>query len=268
MALMQIQFYSESLKRRVPMTVILPIEKVTEDKEGFRFKTLYLLHGLKRDHTDWLAYTRIQEWAEQRKLTVVMPYGDNSFYVDLDIPNHAFGEFVGREVVEFTRTIFPLSHRREDTFLAGISMGGFGALRNGLKYHETFGYVAGLSAAIHIFELPVGHPDRHLVFQEDQVMGDLEKSRLTDRNPRVAMQLLQEKVKQDPTVQYPKVYMLCGLQDSLLTANRSFRDFLLESGAEVTYKEADGGHVFDFWNLWLPDMLDWLPLEAHKEGSI
>ena len=153
MALMQMEFKSETLKRTVSMNVILPIER-------FRgpFPTLYLLHGLTDNYNGWLSYTRIRLWAEESGLAVVMPSGENSFYMDILVKDGClgdFGEYIGRELVDVTREMFPLSHKREDTFLAGLSMGGFGACRNGLKYCETFGKVAILSGALHFYEYPV-----------------------------------------------------------------------------------------------------------------
>ena len=92
--------------------------------------------------------TRIQAWAEANDLAVIMPSGENRFYLDDEKSGELYGEFIGKELVEFTRKLFPLSDKREDTFIAGLSMGGYGAIRNGLKYAENFGCVIGLSAAL------------------------------------------------------------------------------------------------------------------------
>ena len=143
--------------------------------ESKPYKTLYLLHGLLGNCTDWVMNTNIQRLAEDRNLAVVMPSGENSFYVNQILPNNDFGEYIGRELVEMTRRMFPLSHKREDTFIAGLSMGGFGALRNGLKYHETFGYIAVLSGALQIFEMSSEAPG-HDLFHEDAVFGDLSQA--------------------------------------------------------------------------------------------
>ena len=70
------------------------------------------------------------------------------FYMDHPNANENYSEFIGKELVKITRRMFPLSHKKEDTFIAGLSMGGYGAIRNGLKYHDTFGYIAGLSSAM------------------------------------------------------------------------------------------------------------------------
>lgn len=262
MAIIQVNFVSNTLKRTVPFMVILPIDKIYAPGEQStvpeKFKTLYLLHGLLGNYTDWTSNTRIQQWAEARNLAVVMPSGDNSFYVDQLTPNNDYGTFIGRELVEITRKMFPLSDKREDTFLAGLSMGGFGAIRNGLKYAETFGYVAGLSSALHFFEQP---QDFHSLLGEELVFGDLRAAAETDKNPRVALTQLRK--RNGPV---PQMYMSCGLQDGLLEASRSFRVYLQENGVEPVYEETDGHHDWDFWNDQIQKVLDWLPLDDAKQG--
>lgn len=100
------------------------------------------------NYTDWVTGTCIKRWAEEKNLAVVMPSGANMFYMDYPNANENYSEFIGKELVKITRRMFPLSHKKEDTFIAGLSMGGYGAIRNGLKYHDTFGYIAGLSSAM------------------------------------------------------------------------------------------------------------------------
>ena len=134
MAVFQVNFMAETLGRTVPLFAILPTDKsylpgMERREEGKPYKTLYLLHGIVGNYTDWIYGTRIQRWAEERDLAVVMPSGDNSMYLDHAVDR--YGEFIGKELVEFTRKTFPLSGKREDTYIGGLSMGGFGALRNG-----------------------------------------------------------------------------------------------------------------------------------------
>ena len=260
MALIQMQFLSTALKRTVPVTVIMPVDNTVFSLEKPQFPTLYLLHGLLGNHTDWVSNTRIQRWAEERGLAVVMPSGDNSFYIEQILPNQEYGKFIGQELVEITRRAFPLSQEREKTFLAGLSMGGFGAIRNGLKYADTFGYVAGLSSAVHIFEMAPDAPGRTL-FHEDLVFGNLEEAAKTDKNPRIA--LLQAISQGLPL---PKIYMSCGLQDNLLDSNRSLRDYFLEKNLSLTYQETEGKHNWDFWFDQIQSVLNWLPLSAPQLG--
>lgn len=269
MALLQVNMFSQTLKRTVPLQVVLPSDKVLSygrtQKENGPYKTLYLLHGLLGNHMDWVSNTNIQRLAEDRNLAVVMPAGENSFYIDQPIPNNDFGEYTGRELVELTRRMFPLSHRREDTFIAGLSMGGFGAIRNGLKYYDTFGYIAVLSGAVQIFELPLDSPGRSL-FQEDTCFGNLVDASLSDKNPRVAFQNLALKRESSPSLSFPEIYMACGSEDELCLVNRSLADFLKKGGAHVTYEEAPGGHNWTFWRSQIVKVLNWLPLDENIAG--
>lgn len=187
MARLIVDYMSAALKRTVTVSVLLPVDKIDSqkgymmsDKQGF--KTLYLLHGLLGNHADWINGTRIQTWAQEKNLAVIMPSGDNSFYVEQPGLDADYGEFIGRELVEMTRKMFPLSSRREDTFIGGLSMGGFGALRNGIKYADTFGYIAAVSSALSIFETHRGKGSR-VRFNEDRVFGGIENARNTDKNP-------------------------------------------------------------------------------------
>lgn len=270
MAILQVTFLSECLGRTVPLTVILPTDKMsmpgqTRIKRTEPFQTLYLLHGIVGSHGDWLYGTRIQRWAEERNLAVVMPSGDNMMY--LDNPVDKYGEYIGRELVEFTRSSFPLSHKREDTFIGGLSMGGFGALRNGLKYHETFGAIVALSAALVVDEkllIPVEHP----IFPSDRedyrrwVYGkDLQKTLVSDVNPSWQ---IGELVRQG--IQLPAIYMAVGQEDFLLENNRRFHGLLEELKVPHEYVEDPGAHEWDFWDSHIKAALDWLPLEQASVG--
>ena len=175
MASFLVNFTSQSLGRTVPVYVILPTDKMyfpgmPVRTQGKPYKTLYLLHGVLGNYTDWLHGTRIQRWAEENDLAVVMPSGDNAFYVDQPWNCNYYSKFIGEELVNFTRKSFPLSHNREDTYIAGLSMGGYGALHNGLKYHETFGYIAGLSAALVVNESMLTRPQEHMILLNPRLM--------------------------------------------------------------------------------------------------
>lgn len=269
MAIIQANIMSSSLARTVPIQVILPVDKLPlgsqEQTQSGKFKTMYLLHGLFGNYTDWVRNSNISRYAEAKDLAVVMPSGDNSFYVDGMLPNSRYGNFIGRELVEVTRKMFPLSEKREDTFIAGFSMGGFGAIRNGFCYADTFGYIAGLSSALNIFELPLGMPGRCLM-NEDAVFGDIPAASVTDKNPRVAVAHLKAAMGNDATLALPQVYMSVGSEDALIEPNRRFRDFLLSEGIEPTYEEAPGKHNWDFWDSQIKKVLDWLPLEDRPTG--
>ena len=270
MALLEVNFFSKALMRPVTMNVILPADKVFFEEETEEdnkpFKTLYLLHGVMGNYTDWVTGTCIKRWAEEKNLAVVMPSGANMFYMDHPDANENYSEFIGKELVKITRRMFPLSHKKEDTFIAGLSMGGYGAIRNGLKYHDTFGYIAGLSSAMILEKMNVADDSSPMFFERksflESVFGDLSKISDCEINPEWLARDMKEK-----GIPFPHLYLACGLDDPLLPPNRKFRDFMNELGADVTYEEGPGAHEWDFWNRYIKKVLDWLPLDKDsKEG--
>ena len=269
MALIQISYVSKALQRAVPLQVILPVDKFSADgtlRAPENFKTLYLLHGYLGNCTDWVSGTRIQRWAEERNLAVVMPSGDNAFYVDRPESGNCYGQFIGQELVEITRRMFPLSHKREDTFIGGLSMGGFGAVRNGLKYYDTFGAVISFSGVLQLFEAWAAAPaDADATFEE-AVFGPFGQAVRSDKNPSVLVRELAEQKRATPAMELPKLYICCGTEDSLLQHSRTFRDLLVRSGFDVTYEEGPGGHNWDFWDTYIKKVLDWLPLDSVSKG--
>lgn len=272
MATFLVNFVSQSLGRAVSLNVILPTDKMyfpgmPQREEGKPFKTLYLLHGVLGNYTDWLHGTRIQRWAEENDLAVVMPSGDNGFYVDQPWNCNMFSKFIGEELISFTRKTFPLSHKREDTYIGGLSMGGYGSLYNGLKYHDVFGAIVALSSALIVNESLLKRTEDAFIFIESKQYAtccfgqDLEAALKSDVNPKVLVdRLVKEKVE------IPDIFMACGLDDSLLPANEDFADYLKKKGVKVHFETAPGAHEWDFWDTYIKKGLDWLPLEKSGLG--
>ena len=269
MAFIQMNLLSQALMRTVPVNVILPVDKMVfpdmPKREEKPYKTLYLLHGVFGNYTDWVCGSRIQRFAEEHDLVVVMPSGDNAFYVDQPAGNNFYGEFIGKELVELTRKMFPLSHKREDTFIGGLSMGGFGALRNGLKYSDTFGCIVSLSGALHLEEMAARTKDAPFFLESksysEACFGDLSKVLESDKNPRWLVKELKKANKE-----LPRIYMACGDQDSLLPINQDMAVFLKAQGADVTFEVGPGSHEWDFWDTYIKKAIDWLPTEQSGLG--
>mgnify|MGYP004465458303 FL=1 len=268
MAIIEVNFISKCLMRTVTFNAIIPVDKFgpqTENAEQKPLKTLYLLHGIFGNYTDWVNGTRIQAWAEANDLAVIMPSGENRFYLDDEKSGELYGEFIGKELVEFTRKLFPLSDKREDTFIAGLSMGGYGAIRNGLKYAENFGCVIGLSAAlVHDTWKDADNSAPIFTFRRnyyEAIFGEYDKVKGSDKDPKALLLKLKEEGRP-----VPKMYLCCGTEDNLVTANRDFRDFLNENGVDLTYVEGPGKHDWVFWDTYIKKVLDWLPLNRTGAG--
>jgi len=265
MALLQVNFLAESLMRTVTAQVILPVDRIpmpgAPKPLQTPFKTLYLLHGIFGNYTDWVSGTGIQRWAEDRNLAVVMPSGDNSFYLDQGSGADNYGAFVGEELPDVTRRMFHLSDKREDTFIGGLSMGGYGAIRNGLKYWKNFSRVVAFSSALAFWDMVrEGEDDGFILTSEKYAQsrfGDLNRVRGTDMDPYALVETLRAQ-----NADIPKFYLGCGTEDGLLAANDKFAGFLRSRGVDVTFETAAGAHEWPYWHRALERALGWLPLDT------
>lgn len=264
MALVQVNFISKMLSRTVTFNAIIPLDKISfweeEVVEAKPLKTLYLLHGAFGNYTDYLSGTRIQRWAEEHNLAVIMPSGENQFYVDKPSRGENYGAYVADELVEFTRKMFPLSHKKEDTFIAGLSMGGYGALINGLKYHETFSHIGAFSPGLMIDDIAsrselLSVTGWSLDFYEN-AFGGIDTIKNSDKDYYYLIDQLIENKKE-----IPKIYLPIGTDDFLLESVRGFKSFVDKREVPLTYIEDDGGYEWDFWDKYVKNFLEWLPLE-------
>ncbi len=269
MALIHVDFFSNSLMRTVPIKVILPTdkhlgngEKISKEKK--LFKTLYLLHGVFGSDIDWISGTRVQAWAESYNLAVVMPAGENKFYVDNNASGDNFSKFIGEELVDFTRATFPLSEKREDTFIGGLSMGGYGALINGLKYYQTFGRICAFSSALVIEKYKNADNSAEELIDKrsfyESFWGPFDALEGSDKD----YYALADKTAENG--ECPEIYAACGKQDMLLGYNQKFICHLKEKGYLVTYEEWEGGHDWFFWDQCIKRVMEWLPLGKAEMG--
>jgi putative tributyrin esterase len=245
MALFQCQFFSQSLEISASMNVILPQQK------GRLFPTLYLLHGLSDDHTAWCRQTSIERYALARGIAVVMPAANRSFYANM---NHGakYWTFISEELPELARSFFPLSPLREHNFVAGLSMGGYGAMKLGLSFPDRFAAAASLSGALDVSRLRADNfgGEMDFVFSDSSpVPGSADLFSLT------------QQIAGKPTV--PMLYQCCGTEDFLYEDNIRFRDHCRNLGLPLTYEEEPGDHEWGYWDRKIARVLDWLPLPGN-----
>jgi S-formylglutathione hydrolase FrmB len=252
MAVTQVNFASDTLHHDATYWAVVPVENRERP-----LRTLYLLHGIGGDETQWLFRSRIVSVAEAHGVAVVMPAGGHSFYVDRPSAFEWVGEYIGRELVAHSRSLFPLSTAREDTWIGGLSMGGYGAIRNGLKYHDTFGAVAALSSALVSYWASDAPEEAEWPFARrayvTSVFGD--PAGLVGSENDV--EALAERFR-GSAGQAPRLYLTCGTEDSLVAVNRRYRDHLTKVGIDHTYVEGPGQHDWTFWDSAIVDALKWL----------
>ncbi|MFC0506944.1 alpha/beta hydrolase [Micromonospora costi] len=258
MALMRVDFYSEALTLSTSMTVILP--QRTSSQIGMAGgatagdpPVLYLLHGLTDDDTIWLRRTAIERYVAPLGLAVVMPQVGRSFYTD-ETHGNRYWTFLSAELPELCRSFFRLSDRREDTFVAGLSMGGYGAVKWALREPERFAAAASLSGALDLAhraqhrDHPVDPAVWHTVFGDRAVAGtDDDTVALLDRASGENR---------------PALYVACGTEDFLYEDNLRFVAAARERGVPLTVDFSPGAHDWAYWDAKIRDVLAWLPLPA------
>lgn len=259
MALIECKFYSEVLGLSTSMTVILPQKTTTQIgmsnvSRGELHPTLYLLHGLSDDDSIWLRRTSIERYVAEMGIAVVMPQVHRSFYTDM-AEGGRYWTFISEELPALARSFFPLSPKREDTFVAGLSMGGYGAIKLGLRKPETFAAAASLSGALdmaHHF-LNWGDPTVRSV-EYDRIFGTGDISGTSDDLLWLLEELERSKGPQ------PLLYQCCGTEDFLYEDNQRFREKCGETSLSLTYEEGPGGHEWGYWDTQIRNVLAWLPL--------
>src|SRR5215216_5844853 len=154
MILNEVNFFPETLGLRSTMYVLLPQRALAEmkSKRTPKYRTLYLLHGHSDDHTAWMRWSSIEKYVEGLNLAVVMPAVHLSFYNDMAYGG-AYWQFISEEVPTLVRDTFALSADRENNFVAGLSMGGYGAFKLALTHPKRFAAAASLSGAVDLSEI-------------------------------------------------------------------------------------------------------------------
>jgi putative tributyrin esterase len=241
---------SYTLKRTVDITVVVPTPTIPESL-GFteikpvhtpkeKYPVLYLLHGFGNNHATWSGYSNVELFAEERNIAVVMISGENKAYV-----NHPSGdqfyEFLAIELPDFICGMFPISDKPEHTYIAGLSMGGFGTLVHALNRPDRFCAFGAFSAAISL--------------NPSSLNGGEDKGIDPMFDPLTLAGNLAEEGKE-----FPKAYIACGEEDFLYEANVEFVEQLKGMGVDVTWVPLPKyQHEWRFWNLQVEAFLDWIP---------
>jgi len=254
MALIKCDFFSESLQLSTSMTVILPQQTnlqigMKNNRSGEKHQTLYLLHGLSDDHSIWTRRTSIERYAAPLGLAVVMPQVDRSFYTNM-VYGNKYWTFLTEELPMVARSFFPLSEAREDNFVAGLSMGGYGAFKWALNKPDHFIAAASLSGAMDVETLRKRSEGElyQLIFGEESILG-------TEHDLFSLVENLKER-----TVK-PSLYQCCGTEDFLFEDNKRFKQACEQTSFDYSYEFSPGSHEWGYWDKKIQDVLEWLPLK-------
>lgn len=247
MANLSVKYYSECMKRNVSFGVYLPNDfEPKKDSPYYKrpTKALFLLHGYSGDAWNWVP----EYLSKKYNFAVITPNGENGFWLDQEATGFKYCTFVGDELVKYMRRTFNLCLTREDTYIMGLSMGGFGAIHTALTFPETFGKLVGMSSALILYRIAAR--DVATLYSGfanweyyTHIFGDPDKLLESDINPETLIKKLLAKGQE-----LPEINLSCGTEDFLLENNRAFHQFLIDNGVEHTYMESAGGHDMKFWD--------------------
>ncbi len=241
MALIQLDHTPQTVKVCLPLYIILPDPGRMGDVPLSQRKVLYLLHGLSDNGSAWQRYTAIESIANEYGLVVVMPSIGRSFYTD-QLNGQQYFTYLMEELPRYLKQVFGLDPKREDTLIAGNSMGGCGAFKAAFNAPERFAAAASFSGAVSVAILAL-NPDDPRRYEFEYVFGDLSKIEGSEHDSMVWL----KKASEHPE-KLPKLYMACGRQDDLYPLNQMFFGAAQNFGIPIEYVEEDGRHEWPFWD--------------------
>lgn len=260
MALIKLEYKSKALVQSVSVNVILPTDSFDGIEVPTPYKTLYFLPGYSGNSTELLTYLSFRKQSELKRIAVVIPDGYNSFYIDHPERNACYSEFIGKELVQMTRKLLPLSDKKEDTYIGGISMGGYGALTNGIRYKEVFSKIIAMSPAADVCRLMTEKADAGFSKELfENLFGDKEQYYTGNSN---LIKAFAETEKQE----IPQLFLCCGTEDFLVyDMVIQLERALNEKQIAHVYRETGGAHDLDFWETMMDPAFSFLT--GIKEGS-
>ena len=248
MAFCELKYFSKSLEKAIAADILLP-EKALQPP----FATLYLLHGLSDDHTIWQRRTSIERYVADLPLIVVMPDGGRGFYSDAQ-QGMAWESAIIKDLIGYVDTLFQTRTDRNGRILAGLSMGGYGAVKFALKFPDLF-----CAAVSHSGAMAFAHRQFQLDSPESgSYRFAVEFARVVGQDPVGGPDDLYALAKNLAPARRPALRIDCGIDDFLIEDNRAFHAYLNEIDFPHEYTEFSGAHTWEYWDLHIQEALRFL----------
>ena len=227
-------FVSAAMQREMSYCIFLPSSYSTSQRE---YPVLYLLHGLRGSENDWMAKTKIADYAGSLNLVVVMPEADDSWYTNsFAEPRNRYEDYVFGDLIREIESKYRVQKTRDARFIAGLSMGGYGALKAGLKNPQKFAAVGAFSSAFGA----TGSGYADLKTPREAFGPANSPARLQNDDYLLAAHA-------DPE-QLPYIFVSCGTEDRLFGDSQKMEELLHLLGVRYEYHESPGKHDWVFWD--------------------
>lgn len=247
-----IQFKSELIGEVLPYNALLPVGYAESNK---RYPVLYLLHGLFGRYDDWITRTNLAKYATHYDVIIVTPEGHDNWYTDsAGVPTNKYESYFVSELISDVDGRFRTIKDRRGRGVAGLSMGGYGALKYGFKHPEQFAFAGSFSGALD----PTTRTDDHPGFawtilrpSINAVFGTRNsQTRITNGLHQIARSLSASQI-----ASLPYLYFDCGLEDGFLATNRELADILLAKKIPHQYRQLPGEHNWTYWDQQVREVL-------------
>ncbi len=262
MAFLQCDFYSEILETRTSLNAIVPLRK-DPDLNGSRemperLPVLFLLHGLHSNYSAWSRYSSVERYANEHGIAIIMPDAGRSFYTNMH-HGYRYFDFFSQELPDVANRLFPLSQERSQRFVAGLSMGGYGAFKIALSNPEQYSAAASLSGALSLTEIEDPNsllPDWRIIFGDNPSIEHSENDLLN----------ISKNYCEQHTLPL-RLFQCCGTEDYLYNSNQHFLKEGRELGLDLHYEESPGGHDWQYWDQQIKRVIEWLYLDRLKNDT-
>ena len=249
---------SKLMAREMPFRVVIPDDY--KAKPDSRYGVIYLLHGLTGHFDNWTDKTRVADYAKSHRFIIVTPEGDNGWYTDsVTTANDKYESYILQELIPEIDRRYRTIADRENRFIAGLSMGGYGAVKFGLKYPAVFAVVGSFSGALGA--TGYGGTDTGPIGKSlSAVFGPADSAtRKANDVFGIVRSLAPEQIKQ-----LPFIYQSCGTEDFVFANNRDFVALLTEKKVPHEYRQHPGGHTWDFWDAHVQEFLTLVSRRSKK----
>ena len=238
MAIFSGSIHSSSLKMTTKLNIIFPdrsndVDPVIEGKA----KVLYLLHGLSGNADEWLRFSKIEYYAKKYNFIIIMPEVNRSFYCNSKY-NLNYFDYIADELPQICAKWFNIDTNKENTFIAGESMGGYGAVKIGLSRIDRFAGIASLSGVLDY--------ERFAKMIQDGEWPDMSYKEIEQFDDEETPFVLAKRVANN--LDRPRLIQLCGTEDFLYEDNKRFKNYLEELNYGHTYLEGKGDHEWPYWD--------------------
>ncbi len=249
-----IPFASKLVGKTLPYNVLLPADYDEPAAKERRYPVLYLLHGLTGHYSNWLEKTRLADYARTYELIIIMPEGNDGWYTDSAVaPTDKYESYILQELIPDVQRRYRTIETRAGRAIAGLSMGGYGALKFGVKNPEMFAFVGSMSGAIGAASWT--EADLHgfeFIWRTLALVFGPENSPTRAANDlnRLFRDLPAERI-----AALPFVYLDCGTEDLLLQSSRDLADILVARKIPHEYRQLPGTHAWSYWDAQVQEIL-------------